>query len=267
MLSFLLFVASLAVAAPPGHVAANGPVAMTVDGNAVTDAMLAAKFSQVPEEQVAELKASGQWDEVLDSLALSEALYHRAIAAKIHEKPELQVAIAMEMRDVLANFMVESYLADALTEAKLKEAYDARSTEFAGEQVKARHILVKTEAEASNIIVELAAGGDFAKIAAEKSVGPSGTRGGDLGWFGKGQMVPVFEVACFGNPVGVIGAPVSSDFGFHVIEVLEKRDKVPFADVEADLRAELEGELAKAYIDTVKAEMKVEKTKPASAAQ
>lgn len=266
MLSFL-FVASLAMAAPPGQIDSKGTVAMTVDGHPVTEAMLAAKFSQVPEEQIAELKASGQWDEVLDSLALSEALYHRAIAAKVHEKPELQVAIAMEMRDVLANFMVESYLDDALTDAKVKEAYEARSDQYAGEQVHARHILVKTEAEAANIILELAAGGDFAKIAAEKSVGPSGSRGGELGWFGKGQMVPVFETACFGNPVGVIPNPVVSEFGFHVIEVIEKRDKVPFADVEADLRAELESEIAKAYIDQVKAEMKVEKTKPAAAAK
>ncbi|MGE5508612.1 MAG: peptidylprolyl isomerase [Chitinophagales bacterium] len=96
------------------------------------------------------------------------------------------------------------------------------------EQVKASHILVATEEEAKQIAAELAAGADFVKLAAEKSQDPgSKDQGGDLGFFGRGELVPEFEEVAFTLPAGQISAPVKTQFGWHVIKVVEHRPATP----------------------------------------
>ncbi len=94
-------------------------------------------------------------------------------------------------------------------------------TELHMGEIKASHILVKTKEEAEEIIKELKGGGDFAKIAKEKSECPSKQNGGDLGYFGKGMMVPEFEKAAFALKVGEISKPVQTQFGWHVIKRTE----------------------------------------------
>jgi foldase protein PrsA len=93
------------------------------------------------------------------------------------------------------------------------------------EQAWARHILVETEAEAQDAYASLIAGADFAELAKQisKDTG-SGAQGGDLGWFGKGQMVAEFETAAFSQPIGEIGEPVQSQFGYHIIQVLDRQE-------------------------------------------
>lgn len=86
-------------------------------------------------------------------------------------------------------------------------------------QVKASHILVKTEKDAKMILEKAKSGDDFAKLAKMYSQCPSGNNGGDLGFFGKGQMVKPFEDACFKAKVGDIIGPVKTQFGYHVIKV------------------------------------------------
>ena len=94
------------------------------------------------------------------------------------------------------------------------------------QEVSARHILVKTEEEAKVIIKDLEAGKDFIELAKEKSTGPSGPNGGDLGFFGPGRMVPEFEQAAFKLEKGAFTKePVKTQFGFHIIRVDEKRDQ------------------------------------------
>lgn len=90
-------------------------------------------------------------------------------------------------------------------------------------QVRARHILVKTEDEASVISYDLSHGKDFEEVAKEKSLCPSGKKGGDLGWFGRGQMVKEFEDAAFSLQKGEISRPVKTQFGWHLIKVEETR--------------------------------------------
>lgn len=100
------------------------------------------------------------------------------------------------------------------------------SAVFAGEdftQVRASHILVKTANEALQIKKELDNGGDFAYYAELYSICPSGQKGGDLGYFGRGQMVPEFEKKAFTLPVGEISAPVFSPFGWHLIKVTDRK--------------------------------------------
>lgn len=90
-------------------------------------------------------------------------------------------------------------------------------------QVRAEHILVKTAAEAKQIKKAVDEGGSFEYYARTYSLCPSGQRNGDLGYFGKGQMVPEFERAAFATPVGEVSKPVYTQFGWHLIKVIDKR--------------------------------------------
>ena len=90
-------------------------------------------------------------------------------------------------------------------------------------EVRAEHILVKTAAQAQQIKKAIDEGGSFEYYAQSYSMCPSGRRGGDLGYFGKGQMVPEFERAAFSTPVGEVSKPVYTQFGWHLIKVLDKR--------------------------------------------
>lgn len=106
-----------------------------------------------------------------------------------------------------------------VNENDARDWYEANKEQFPGEgQVCARHILVDTEEEANAIYNDLTAGADFATTAQEKSTGPSGPNGGNLGCFGLGAMVPAFEEAAFASQVGVSTQPVQTQFGFHLIE-------------------------------------------------
>ena len=90
------------------------------------------------------------------------------------------------------------------------------------EEVKASHILVETEQEAISLKEEILSGTAFEDIAAEHSLCPSGAAGGDLGFFGRGQMVGEFEKAAFGLNVGELSEPVRTNFGWHLIIVTDK---------------------------------------------
>jgi peptidyl-prolyl cis-trans isomerase C len=90
--------------------------------------------------------------------------------------------------------------------------------------VKASHILVKTEEEAKKLKDEIASGKDFADIAKQVSLCPSGRNGGDLGYFTKGQMVKEFEDACFSMKVGDVSNPIKTQFGYHLIYLTDKKD-------------------------------------------
>ncbi|HSA07229.1 MAG TPA: peptidylprolyl isomerase [Candidatus Gastranaerophilales bacterium] len=86
-------------------------------------------------------------------------------------------------------------------------------------QVRASHLLVKTKEEVEKIRTEILAGKDFAEVAKEVSLCPSGAEGGDLGYFGRGQMVPEFEKAAFSLPVGEVSEPIKTQFGWHLLVV------------------------------------------------
>jgi foldase protein PrsA len=118
-------------------------------------------------------------------------------------------------RSAYKNELLRKKLAEAITA-------DVQSTE---EQVWARHILVVTESEAKAVIELLNNGSDFEKLAKQFSTDTgSGAVGGDLGWFGRGAMVPEFENAAFSQPIGEISEPVQSQFGYHIIQVLDRQE-------------------------------------------
>jgi peptidyl-prolyl cis-trans isomerase C len=90
-------------------------------------------------------------------------------------------------------------------------------------KVHAAHILVKTQQEAGEVLFDLQRGADFGDVARAKSTCPSGKKGGDLGWFGRGQMVKEFEDAAFSTAPGKLSGIVKSQFGYHIIKVIEAK--------------------------------------------
>lgn len=91
-------------------------------------------------------------------------------------------------------------------------------------QATARHILVETEDKCNELKQQITDGADFAAVAAEHSSCPSGRNGGDLGSFGRGQMVPEFDQVVFNEEIGVVHGPVKTQFGYHLLEVQSRTD-------------------------------------------
>ena len=141
-----------------------------------------------------------------------------------------------ERRSLLAREAITD-IAETITVSpdEIERAYEARYQEDdPPREFNASHILLESEAEARDVLGELEAGADFAELAMERSAGPSGPNGGDLGWFGTGQMVPEFENAVAGLDKGQVSGPVQTQFGWHIIILNDVRDgSVPtFDDVQ-----------------------------------
>jgi parvulin-like peptidyl-prolyl isomerase len=134
-------------------------------------------------------------------------------------------------------------------------------------EVKARHILVKTEAEAKKLINQLRKvpknklEEKFIELAKEHSIGPSKTQGGELGWFSKGKMIPAFSDAAFNlNKGNITLQPVKTRFGWHVIYVEDKKEGgyTPFEEVKEKIKEQLKFKRLKQYIDSVKNSANIE---------
>tara|TARA_R110002072_G_scaffold131388_1_gene270906 strand:+ start:6122 stop:7072 length:951 start_codon:yes stop_codon:yes gene_type:complete len=177
-----------------------------------------------------------------------------------------QVVAAAELAAIRQIYM-EQKLEAGITDAGLKAAYETYLTENpAEEEAKARHILLKQEAEAKAVIDELDGGADFATLAKEKSTGPSAPRGGDLGYFTAGTMVPEFSEAAFAlEPGSYTKEPVKSQFGWHVILVEDKRvaAQPSFEEVEPQLRQQLSQEIIADLTAALRQEADVEVLAPA----
>ncbi len=171
-------------------------------------------------------------------LVLLEYLIENEILAAAAEKEKINSGEAFEQRlkyykrRALRDLYFDTRVRKAITDAEVKKVYDTQVAAIKPEdEIKARHILVETEAKARDLIEKIARGGDFAKLAKENSTGPSATQGGDLGYFPKGRMVKAFEDAAFALKKGEISEPVQTKFGWHVIKVEERRKRpIPTLD-------------------------------------
>jgi peptidyl-prolyl cis-trans isomerase C len=171
----------------------------------------------------------------------------------LNQDPTVQRRLQLYEDHLIQQAYVEQLIKGAATEDQLKARYQKFIQEKpAREEVHARHILVKTEAEAKLIIGELDKGAQFATLAKKYSTDPGAASGGDLGYFGRDDMVPAFAAAAFALPVGkYTETPVKTEFGWHVILVEDHRIKKPPSFDEA--RPEMSQLLAR---DVVQAKLK-----------
>ncbi|GAI18053.1 unnamed protein product, partial [marine sediment metagenome] len=169
--------------------------------------------------------------------------------------------------DIKRQLMINSILEEtrnqiSISDEELLEYYNENKESFLElEQVYARHILVETEEEANNLLLQLKEGlTDFAELAKEKSIGPSAPSGGDLGFFTRGQMVKEFEDAAFSLEPGEISDVVQTQFGYHIIKCEEKKEEYSPAFEEAKerisntLRYQKENEAISTFISKLKEE-------------
>lgn len=223
------------------HIGADFVVA-TVNGQDITLGHMLILRQRLP-QQYQQLSPNVLFDGILDQL-VQQTLLGEEIETLSRGS---QAMLDNELRALKATEAIRSLVDAAMTDEAIQEAYDQAygdpepETEF-----NASHILVATEEEAKALIAELEGGADFAELAMEKSTGPSGPRGGQLGWFGEGAMVAPFEEAVLAMDVGAVSAPVQTQFGWHVIKLNETRIKNAPA-LEA-VRGELQEEIQTAAV-------------------
>jgi len=244
-------------------------VLATVGKNSVTLGDAALTFSTLPEQM------RGQPDDTMleaitEQLISEYALMDKAVEAGMDQSREVKARLAAARRSALAEAYITAELAERVNDEALRDGYDKMTKDFPEEEeVRARHILVDEEDDAIAITKALrGTDEDFAKLAAEKSTGPSGASGGDLGYFKKGDMVAPFAEAAFSMEPGDISDPVKTQFGWHVIKLEDRRTSKPpsFEELEPQLRQQLMQATAQAIIAEVKAESgfeKAEETPPA----
>ncbi|MBO3762364.1 peptidylprolyl isomerase [Ciceribacter sp. L1K22] len=212
------------------------------------------QLAQLPEEQKKVAALSGAIDVKL--------LAGNADKEGMRDDADFQRRMQFIAERELHNAYFKKHVIDAVTDADVKARYDKEVAALPQqEEVRARHILVKTEEEAKAIIADLDAGKDFIEIAKEKSTDPNKSEGGDLGYFTRGRMVPEFEEAAFALEKGAYTkTPVQSQFGFHVIKLEDKRTAAPpsLEEVGQQVRQLVMRDKYLELIEKAKAEAKIE---------
>jgi peptidyl-prolyl cis-trans isomerase C len=201
-------------------------VVAKVDGTDITEGDLSIALGDLG-DQVQQMPDAQKRDYLINYIADLRLGAKAAREAKLADTPEAKRRTAYMIDRLLFDEYATEQAKKSVTEDAMKALYaDTAKTLKPEQEVHARHILVETEDQAKAVIKRLAAGEDFAKVAAELSKDPgSGQQGGDLGFFTKDRMVPEFSNAAFALEIGKISDPVKSQFGYHVIKVEEKREK------------------------------------------
>jgi peptidyl-prolyl cis-trans isomerase C len=221
----------------------SGLVLAEVNGKNITLDHIIAAVAKLPPEYNT-LDADYVLEGVLDQIVKQE------IMAQILDTSEkfIEVSLENEIRSIKAKYSVEKLMEGFPRNDQLLAAYEtATETIQSLEEFNASHILVESEKEALNILDSLKAGFDFSKLAQEKSTGPSGPNGGQLGWFGPGQMVPEFEAAVLVLEIGSVSQPVKTQFGWHIVKLNDRRVKaLPSFE---EMKPELVQQLSQSRID------------------
>lgn len=253
---------ALVVTAAGSHpvFAAEDPVVANVNGHDIHLSEVRSAHQRLP-QQYQQVPFETIFPGLVDSLIDSRLAAADARRQNLHQGQEFKDQMARIEDQVLQRMVLSKTITEAVSDAALKSRYKEVAEEMSGgEQVKARHILVKTEDKAKAVIADLKKGGDFTALARERSTGPSASDGGNLGFFGRGQMVPAFEAAAFKLKKGAYTeTAVKTQFGWHVIMVEDrKKATVPsFEEAEQNLRNELSQEAGTAYINLLRGMAKI----------
>lgn len=259
----ILLLATLSLSVP----ALAGDVAATVNGKPIKQSLFdfivkdATDHGQKVDDNVR--------DVIMSKLISSELVLQEAQKAGIDKKPDYLAKEELTRRELLVNVYIQDYMRNhPVSESDTKAAYEKFKTELGDKEYSARHILVASEAEAKDVIAQLNKGGDFSKIAKDKSIDPgSKEKGGDLGWFSLGGMVKPFGEAVSKLQKGrTTTDPVQTQFGWHVIKLDDVREMKapPYDKVKDSLQKQLgQRQLEKMLTDLRAKATIVDNTKPA----
>ncbi|GAB5447114.1 foldase protein PrsA [Gymnodinialimonas sp.] len=226
-----------------GH-ASGDTVLATVNGSDITVGHLIAMRQMLPPEY------QQLPDEILFEGMLEQLIQQQVLAdeAEGNVTPSMQLGLENERRAFLAAMYMDDVAMADLSEEELQAAYDeAYGSVEPTVEYNAAHILLEGQEDAENMLAELGEGADFAELAAEHSIGPSGPNGGALGWFTEGMMVPEFEAAVLELEPGEVSSPVQTQFGWHIVLLNDTREQA--APTLEDVRAELEETIRRGRVD------------------
>ncbi len=256
-------------AAKPAAAPAGDPVVLTIGAEKITKSQYETFLAGFPERTRAEAMGPSK-KRFAEQYADVKALSLEARKRGLDQSPDVKAKIQFQTENVLAGALYEKLMAEIHPDdAALHAYYDKHKAE--NEELKARHILVAFKgggvpakegqkeltdeealAKAQALRKRIVGGEDFAVVAkAESSDTGSGANGGDLGTFGHGRMVPPFEEAAFKLPVGEVSEPVKSMFGYHIIQVQEKKSKT-FEEEKTKIEQALKPEMARQVVDNIR---------------
>jgi peptidyl-prolyl cis-trans isomerase C len=241
----------------------NSPVAK-VNGQEITQGELKFAEAEIGSE-LAGVPAESRRRVLVEYLIEAHLMAQLAEKADLGKSPDFESRMKYYRMRALRDAFFETKVRDSIGEAAAKQLYEDRVKSIPSQQeVRARHILVKTEDEAKKISKEIAGGADFAESAKKYSQDSGGEGGGDLGYFTKGQMVKPFEEAAFALEKGKISNPVQSEFGWHLIKIEDKRDRQPptFEEVKDQITASLIQAKLQSTVQEMREQAKIEIVDP-----
>ena len=267
VLSLLVAVALLMFIGCSQNGKSDSPVIAKVDKGAVTEEDFLREISRVPEWARTQFKDSDGKNKFLDELIKKELIYQNAKKMRLNNDKEYLDKVNEFKKMTLVALSLKKEVDDKVRvdESEAKAFFDENEDKFTiGTEIRASHILVKTEDEAKQIITKLNKGESFDTLARSLSADKtSAEKGGDLGYFGRGRMVPEFERAALSLKPGETSDPVKTRFGFHIIKLIDvkKGDPANFEQSKEAIRKDLinkkRKQLFDAYVERLKADTDV----------
>ncbi len=247
--SLIIFV--IGIIAPQMVIAQDDPVVAIVNKVKILRSELEDARMRLP-DRLRNLPLQSVYGMLVNSLINTKLVAAEARKINLHNDEGVRKRISRIEDQILERAFLELYIEKRITEKALAEHYEklivANSSK---EEIKARHILLEKKAQAIEIIREIEKGVEFSELAKKHSTGPSASKGGDLGYFAEGQMVPAFSKSAFALKKGEITTePVQTQFGWHVIKLDDRRPLQPLkrTEIEEQLRAAVSQEIGTAYL-------------------
>ena len=242
--------------------AQNIPIVANVNNEDISLETMIHAMNELPPE-IQSQPFMSYYEDLLERVIDIKLFAQEGKKMKLDEEPSVRAAIDFVIEKVLMQAFLSKYVQENIKEENIKASYNNFiADETSREEIKASHILMDTESEAIDVINKLNDGDDFAELAKNKSTGPSGPSGGDLGWFKRGQMVPPFEKAAFSlNKNEITQRPVQTQFGWHVIKVFDKRipEAPSYENMKSKLIQDLERKIVSKKIQDLRNDALIEK--------
>ena len=242
--------------------AQNIPIVANVNNEDISLETMIHAMNELPPE-IQSQPFMSYYEDLLERVIDIKLFAQEGKKMKLDEEPSVRAAINFVIEKVLMQAFLSKYIQENIKEENLKASYNNFiADETSREEIKASHILMDTESEAIDVINMLNDGDDFAELAKNKSTGPSGPSGGDLGWFKRGQMVPPFEKAAFSlNKNEISQRPVQTQFGWHVIKIFDKRipEAPSYESMKSKLIQDLERKIVSKKIQDLRNDALIEK--------
>jgi peptidyl-prolyl cis-trans isomerase C len=253
---------ALAQSAAPAP-AGKDPVVAIVNGEALHRSDVIIAFQALPPETRRNFTLEQAYPQVIDQLVSMIVISQAAHKAGIAGDPVVKRRMALADDQILQDAYFNSILGKEISKDKLQKAYDQYAKDAPGrEEINARHILVASEADANDVIAQLKKGADFTTLAKQKSIDPADkASGGDLGWFGQGDLDPAFTAAAFKLKKGeYTQTPVHTQYGWHVIMVVDRRPLkvLPYEQMAPRLAQQMAQGIVGARIKELDTQAKVE---------